>query len=261
MNKNPNEELDLIWAMASKEFVKDILIEAEPTESDVKLDDITDNKILHLIHKNNRRTKRLKVWKALRIALVACLALATLALAACMAMPTVREAIWKVVLEWGDESVKIDFVPADDPDYTISDPTTDDPSGATTEPTNKPTEPVVKPPKSIEEVNVPSYMPVGYMTEGWLMQSNYVMIYYDSTGTNVITYNQMIIDSNSYGDAEDGIATEITINGLNAILITYSDQPTEYVLYWQDAKYRYNIHGWFQSYDELIRMASSVEVK
>lgn len=263
MNNIPNEKLDLIWAMASNEFVKDILIEAEPSESDIKIDDATDNKILHLIRKNNRRTKRRQVWKALRIALVACLALATLALAACMAMPTVREAIWKVVLEWGEESVKIDFVPNDDPDYTTSGNTSEDPSSTTTTAgsTDEPDEPVVEPPKSIEEVNVPSYMPVGYTTESSLMHNAFRLSYYNENEERVCIFRQVTIDSTTTGDAEGGIAKELTINGLSAIQISYSDEPNVYYLIWQDSKYRYIIYGYFESYDELIRLATSVEVK
>lgn len=225
MNKISNEKLDLLWAMASDEFVKDILNEAAPTESDVKPDDHTRNRILRQIRKNHRKTKLRIGWKVLRIAMVACLAAAALALVACMAFPTVREAIWKVVLEWGDESVKIDFVPADDPDYSTStDPsvtTSNDPIVTTTvEPTDEPDTPIVTPPTSIEEINIPGYMPVGYTVTSNILRKSYMLDYYNADGESVITFKQTLINAESWGDAEEGTAANITINGLNAILIT-----------------------------------------
>jgi hypothetical protein len=118
----------------------------------------------------------------------------------------------------------------------------------------------VKPPKYIEEVNVPSYMPTGYTSNSTLTKKAFMMDYYNQIGENVITFKQRIISSGSEGDAEEGTANEITINGFQAIVISYADHPNEYVLYWQDNQYRYSIHGYFEDYDELIRMATSVKV-
>ena len=268
MNDIANSKLDLIWVFAADEYVKDLFRESKIPHPDAVMDEITEARILRMIRKEHYRTKRRQAWKIVRIALVACLILATLALAACVAIPTIREAIWKVMLEWGDESVKINFVPADDPDYTNPSVTTtskpsDSPatSTTTTKPTDEPEPPVVEAPTSIKEVNIPSYVPVGYTVQSSAMRKVYTLLYYNSEGNVVITFQQMTIASGSEGDSMEGIATDVVINGLNAVLITYADQPNLYVLYWQDSQYKYSIYGTFASRDEILRMAGSVAVK
>lgn len=268
MNDIANSKLDLIWMFAADEYVKDLIRESRVPHPDAVMDEATEARILRMIRKDHHRQKRRQAWKIVRIALVACLILATLALAACVAIPTIREAIWKVVLEWDDESVKINFVPADDPDYTNpSVTTTDQPSDGptttttTTKPTDEPEPPVVEAPTSIKEVNIPSYVPSGYTVQSSASRKVYMVTYYDSEGNVAATFQQMTISYGSKGDAEEGTAIDVIVNGLNAVLITYADQPNIYLLYWQDSQYKYSLHGSFESYDELVKMANSVTVK
>jgi cytoskeletal protein RodZ len=268
MNDIANSKIDLIWMFAADEYVKDLIRESRVPHPDAVMDKITEARILRMIRKDHHRQKRRQAWKIVRVALVACLILATLALAACVAIPTIREAIWKVVLEWGDESVKINFVPSDDPDYTNpSVTTTDQPSDGptttttTTKPTDEPEPPVVEAPTSIKEVNIPSYVPSGYTVQSSASRKVYMVTYYDSEGNVAATFQQMTISSGSEGDSQEGVSTDIIINGLNAVLITYEDHPDLYVLYWQDSQYRYNISGTFESQDEVLRIANSVVVK
>ena len=268
MNDITNSKLDLIWTIAAEEYVQDLVRESRIPREDAVMDEWTRAKILRMIRKEHNRTKRRPIWKALRIALVACLVLATLALAACIALPTVREAIWKVVLEWGDESVKINFVPADDPDDSsaaliTTDPATSTTTVTTTEPTDEldPEPPAVEPPSSIQEVNIPGYVPAGYTVQSSASRKVYMVSYYDTEGNVAFTFKQTTISSGSKGDSEEGNATEVIVNGLNAVLITYTDNPNLYVLYWQDSQYRYSIYGTFDSPSELLQMAASVQVK
>lgn len=268
MNDITNSKLDLIWTIAAEEYVQDLVRESRIPQEDAVMDEWTRARILRMIRKEHNRTKRRPIWKALRIALVACLVLATLALAACIALPTVREAIWKVVLEWGDESVKINFVPADDPDDSsaaliTTDPATSTTTVTTTEPTDEPDPepPAVEPPSSIQEVNIPGYVPAGYTVQSKIMRKVYIVDYANANGDVVITFKQMTITSGSEGDSQEGNPTDIIVNGLNAVLITYADNPNLYVLYWQDSQYRYSISGAFESQNELLQMAASVQVK
>lgn len=266
MNTHPYNKLDAILALASVEYMKDVTNEFLTTTMDVELSVQTRHQIMRMIRKKEHQGTRQKAWKVCRGILVACLILATLALAACMAIPTIREAIWKVMLEWNDESVKIQFVPNDDPDYTTgvdpSETTANLPENSTvTEPEDEPDVPTVTPPTSIEEVNVPGYMPMGYTTKSSLESNNFQLLYYNANNTMEIIYRQAIIGYDTEGDGEGGIATELTVNGLNAVLFTYEGEDNIYNLYWQDNQYRYNIYGYFASYDDLIRMATSVAVK
>ncbi len=263
MNDIANTKLDILWTLAADEYVKDLIRESRVPHPDTVIDEWTEGKILRMIRKERNRTKRRHVWKYLRIALVACLVLATLALAACMAFPTVREAIWQVVLDWGDESVKIQFVPAEDPDYNNAAVTTSsDPAGTTTtDSSDEPDEPIPEPPTSIQEINIPSYVPAGYTVQSKTMRKAYIVDYLNSNGAVVATFKQMTFSAGSEGDATEGIATDVEVNGLNAVLFTYQDSPNVYQLYWQDTQYKYCIYGNFESYEELLRMANSVTVK
>ena len=258
MNTYPCDKLDAVLMLASAEYMKDTTAEFLTTTMDTGLSLQTRRKILRMIRKEEHREAWLKARKVIRSILVACMLLATLALAACMMIPTVRDAIWKVMLEWNDDSVKVEFVPNDDPDYTTADPT--EPSNIT-EPEDAPDTSAVTLPTSIEVVNVPGYMPMGYTTRSSLENSTYRLSYYNENEVMEIIYRQSVIDSSILGDGETGTATELTVNGLNAVLFTYENEENIYNLYWQDSQYTYNIYGYIETYDELIRMASSVAVK
>lgn len=266
MNNGANTKLDLIWALAAEEYVKDLILESRKPQADAVIDEYTEKKILRMIRKDDRHRRYGNVRSVFRYVLVACLIAATLALAACMAHPTIREAIWKVFLEWGDESVKISFVPPNDTDSAhttqLADPavTTVDTSASTTEPSDPPEPPAPEPPTSIEAVNIPTYLPVGYTIQSTIMRKAYIVDYFNANGELVITFKQMTISSGSKGDGTEGTATEVTVNGLNAVLFTYDDSSL-YLLYWQDGQYRYSINGHFASFKELLRMAESVKVK
>ena len=265
MNTYPYDRLDAILALASVEYMKDAKKEFLTTTMNVQASPEVRRKVMRKIRTEEHQPIRQKFFRGIRIALVACLILASLALAACMAIPTIREAIWRVVLEWNDDYVAIQFVPSDDPKYTnhtnALHTTTKAPETTTPEPDNEPDKPIVTPPTSIEKVNVPSYMPAGYTTKSSLESSTYRLSYYNESGVMEVIYRQAVIGMLSLGDAENGVATEISINGLNAILVTYSDDENVYNLYWQDNYYCYNIYGYFDTYDQLIRMATSVAVK
>lgn len=251
-----SDKLHSLWEKAAEEYVKEIIRDAEAHQYDVPVDKATERKILRMIRKDHARTKRNELWLKLRIPLVACLVLISLLFAACMASTTVRNAIWEVFLSWNDDYVKVDFV---DPATTTVPGTTtatDDPAVTTTVP-----EPTSEAPQSIEEVNVPGYMPVGFTTKSSMRNDVFSIYYYNENEENVIEYHQNIILANGFGDAEGGTATEITVNGLKAVLITYEDDPNVYNLFWQDNQYRYNIYAYLEDYNELIKLATSVEVK
>jgi hypothetical protein len=265
MNTYPYDRLDAILALASVEYMKDAKKEFLTTTMNVQASPEVRRKVMRKIRTEEHQPIRQKFFRGIRIALVACLILASLALAACMAIPTIREAIWRVVLEWNDDYVAIQFVPSDDPKYTnhtnALHTTTKAPETTTPEPENEPDKPIVTPPTSIEEVNVPSYMPAGYTTKSSLIDKFYTLNYYDANNALLIVYRQATIGSAPKGDADTGIATEISINGLDAILISYTNEENVYNLYWQDNQYSYNIYGYFENYNELIRLATSVTVK
>lgn len=249
------DRLDTILALATAEYMRQETEAFLSAETDITLGEETERKITRMMHRANGRDRRRKVWKVLRTVLIAALAAATVALAACVAHPEIREAIWKVVLTWGDESVKIDFVPAN-PNRKPGASSADNNS-----PTQKPNAPIPDAPKTIEAVRIPGYMPVGWTTESNLLNNCFRLSYYNADEERVITYRQSTIDANSTVDAEGATATELTVNGWDGVLLTYEDEPNVYTLYWQDYEYRYSFYGQFDSLDQLIRMAESVYVE
>ena len=259
MNNCNYDKLDAIMSLATAEYVKELNEEFLNAECAFEVSYTTKQRILRMIRKDKFRTNHRKTRTVFKYIMVAALIAATVAFTACMALPRIREAIWKAVLDWHDEYVSIQFVPAttEDPNASANKPS--DPNSTDTN--EKPNDPIIVPPTSIEEVNVPSYMPMGYRSESTLMERTYTANYFDKNNAFMFCYTQMIIDSDSKGDGEEGTATEITINGLSAIVLTYSDEPNVYTLYWQDQQYRYRIYGYFEDYNELIRIATSVDVK
>lgn len=265
MSKQTKQPPDALLEAASREALSELLALAE-TDCGETVSKEEKEQIILLCRSRQMATRRRKRRKIL---LIACVAALLSVLVSCVAIPTVREKLWQIVLDWSDDgqSVKIDFVPADDQNQGAStDPAvtaSNDPSGTTTvQPTDEPDTPAVTPPTSIEEVNAPSYIPEGYtVAETYQSRKMYMLSYYNAEGEDVLTFAQIIVTADSEGDAAEATATNIKINGLNAVLFTYADQPNVYNLYWQDDQYRYNIYGLFQSYDELIKMATSVAVK
>lgn len=259
MNNYSYDQIDAIMTLAMAEYSEKITNQFLNAKLDFELDKNVEQRILRMIRKDKHRTSRQKAWQVFKYIMVAVLIAATVAFTACMALPRIREAIWQAVVEWHDEYVAIKFVPVttDDSNASVNKPS----EPLSTDTTDKPNDPIIVPPDSIEEVNVPSYMPAGYTAESKLLEGVYILDYYNENNAFVCSYRQMVINSGSKGDAEEGISTETTINGLSAIIITYNDEPNVYSLYWQDHQYRYSIYGYFEDYNELIRLATSVEVK
>ncbi|MBO5779013.1 MAG: DUF4367 domain-containing protein [Clostridia bacterium] len=248
------DRLDTLLALASAEYMKQVTSEFLAAETDATLSPEAEEAITGMIRVAKRKVAWGKAWKVIRTILVAALAAATVALAACMAYPEIREAIWKVVLTWGDESVKVDFVPATTHQNSASKPSSSNHS------TPKPVEPIPEPPKRIEELRMPGYMPVGWECENTKQRKMFEVSYYDSEAKMVATFTQTVLDVNTESDSDHAIVDEITINGWEGVLFTYEDQPNVYAIYWQDYEYRYGFYGLFESYDQFIRMAESVYV-
>ena len=55
--------------------------------------------------------------------------------------------------------------------------------------------------------------------------------------------------------------TDVTINGFEGIVLTYAKEPRVYAVYWQDHEYRYHIYALFDSMEDALRMAESVDVR
>lgn len=259
MDHHSYDKLDMIMALGAAKYAEKLTSQFLNSNPDFEISEQTDRKILRMIRKENHRTSRQQAWKIARFVMVACLIAATIAFTACMAIPRIRQAIWKAVLDWKDDYVVVDFVPADKDNNKPALTSAADP--ATTSSVDTPDKPTPEVPVTVEEINLPSYMPLGYSTQSSHEPGMFVLEYYNSDGDIAFAYRQTIIDTNDIANATGADAADITINGFNAVLFTYPNSPGDYILFWQDNQYRYSLTGTFESYDELIRIASSVEVK
>lgn len=223
-------------------------------------------KIYRRIQKLTKLTKTPKhptARKTLRVIAIAAALLLSIAFVACMSIPEVREAIWEAVVEVYEDYVSIDFVePNRESDAIITTPanTAADTSQNTT--TTEPTEPSrPEPPKSIVETNAPIFVPEGYEMFESETDKLYWVDYFSLSSNDMYSFTQSVIQESFYkGNSEEGTLSEIQLNGLTAILITY-DKPNEYGLYWQDSQYQYSLYGIFESYNQLISIGSSVSRK
>lgn len=259
MNDYTSDRLDSILTLAATEYAKKLTDEFSSAKPDFEMSEATERRIMRMIRKDKHRTSRKNAWRIVKYIMVACLIVATVAFTACMAISRIRQAIWKAIVEWHDDCVSVQFVPNEtDANDTWTSVSTDTTSDTLSTAADSPNVPLLT---TIEEVNMPSYMPVGYTTTSIIMGKSFTLSYFDESGAWVFTFNQMVVDADSKGDCREGKFTETTVNGLDAIVITYDDQPNVYTLYWQDSQYRYNIYGYFEDYNELIRFVESVEVK
>ena len=61
-------------------------------------------------------------------------------------------------------------------------------------------------------------------------------------------------------NGEDATVSEFMMDGKQAYLMSYAEEPNVYNLMWTDNLYIYHIYGYFESVDDLIQIAESVEV-
>ena len=90
----------------------------------------------------------------------------------------------------------------------------------------------------------------------------YELHYHDSTGNLVFMLTQNVIDGELFwNDSSDTTAQEATVNGHEAFLVSYPEEPNVYTLIWQDYDYQYRIYGYFEETDKLMKIAEGIQVK
>lgn len=209
--------------------------------------------------KLTQKTKHPTARKTLRVIAIAAALLLSLAFVACMSIPKVREAIWEAVVEVYEDYISIDFVePISESNADLTFPAGTTVSTSTTKSTVTPRP---EPPKSIIETNAPTFVPDGYEMFENETDKIYTIDYFSLNSDDMFNFTQSIIQGSYYkGNSEEGSVSEISLNGLPAILIIYNDS-NEYGLYWQDNLYQYSLYGIFDSYEQLVAIASSVSIK
>lgn len=240
-------------ALIAASLYRNISMDAESFLS-LDVSEIKDNPHLRSkILSKAMRGERTSILSALRIAVVACLIIASMLFTACMCIPEVRKSMWKAFTEWYDDHISIRFT------------TSDDRNQDNCENNDLPNE-TKEPPTSIEKRAVATYLPKGCYAEINEAISMYTDIfYYDNEGNIKFRLMQSIFreesDDDFMVDNENDPVTDMYINGYKGILVEYPDVPNTYYLAWQDESYQYWMYGSFSSVWELVKIAEGIALE
>ena len=112
-------------------------------------------------------------------------------------------------------------------------------------------------PASIEEVNLPGYMPEGYTTTAFRYKKLFSAEYYDSDGKYAFTYIQGTQERDILQiDTPKEPPKNIDINGNEGILMIEDGVMT---VVWQDSRYLYLIQGVFETQEDILKVCRSVK--
>lgn len=274
LQNNRIDRLDALILLSCESCIDEEVNEFYDQKIEHTMSERANRRILRMIRRYDRARKFAPYKRPLLIAAFAVMLAITLSFVACMSIPKVRKAIWKAITEWHDDYISVKFVPNDDEGSTTettegTNPTTEhgtDEPDKTSTTTDKPDDPPVvhiDPPKTIEEINAPTYVPEGYTTDSTELKMFYTVNYYKNDEL-LIVFFQKIIDSEEEikYDSEYASVTNTVINGVEAILVSYSypDMPNVYTLIWRDCRYIYSIEGVFDTIEDIFTLASSVHI-
>ncbi|MGM9680960.1 MAG: DUF4367 domain-containing protein [Eubacteriales bacterium] len=238
MKINQNDKLDASIFLASNSCVRDLISEFEDL-TELEADEKLRRHGLRIAKSDRRKRRIRKVCGVTKILAVALLAAISLVTTACMSVPEIRQATCKAIVTYlsDDESFEITFQ-LQNPDISMA-----------------------LPPATVEEIHAPKYMPEGYTAMVIYDPSMYFQAYTKESDGSCYLFTQTVLVFEKWDDAEEGTATEITVNGWTAVLITYEDDSSKVRLRWQDHEYCYSLSGQFDDYEQLIRIAESVETR
>lgn len=211
------------------------------------------NRILKRVNNRSRR-----LWRAIRIAAVACMLLLSLAFTVCMCIPNVRNAVWNALTV--DDPVQTPITSSDNESTNTSNK-----ENAETVPDTSANEAPITPPQSIEKIAKATYLPDGYYYEEMEPTSFQVsIVYYDTSGNVKFVLSQRLITADgegSWADNEEASVTKVKIHSFEGLLFEYVDVPDNFTLVWQDASYMYMLAGEFASETELLKIAEGIQIE
>ena len=170
---------------------------------------------------------------------VAVLVVITLLFTACMCIEPIREAVWKFVLEWRDDSIDVSLEKEALPDEK---------DGIVAE--------EAEIPKGLLEYKEPSVIyDYGYDVIA-KNNSQYVIEYYNDEV--VVSYRQMLFDAKLLVSNNDTKVSDIKVGDNDGIHTVFVSNGVEInTLVWHDGQYAYTLNGNLD-YEKLLQMAESV---
>ena len=234
MNECTFDRLDALISLGARSLVDKEAGAFLQMESDCEINSKIRRKVERMIRGYQNKEKIHKIIKPVRIAGVACLICISITFTACVSIPKIREAMWNAVVECYEDYIAVRFQK------------------------NAPPALLPEAPDTIEELNIPGYLPDGYTFNSYKNINYFICEYYNPSEEYEYTFIQGLrgsaileIDETSQG------LVEVDINGMIGIMVIDEDMIS---VVWQDGKYSYAVQGVFQSENDILQVCKSVRI-
>ena len=242
MMRKDNDKLDYMLGLA---FTDDDRVNPQ------SIDDIDDSGVelsASYYRKKKRilnRYKREKTLGQIRSAMpkvaIILLAIITATTISIVSISSLREEVFKAIIDWYETHFAIHF----------------DPPQKEEETTEIETEPII-PPESIEEFRKPTYLPDGVEEEVVYQSQTGVLIDYYLGNEYLFSFSQMpYADRDKYIDTNDVIMEDVNIGKNEAIVVKNTDNLIK--LIWNDNYYLYYLELFGVDVEEAVLIAESVK--
>ena len=209
--------------------------------SDVKISDDLQARVDNIFLNERYKTRKRKLRRRIAVVLVAAV---ILALTACVAIPTVRKKLYKIVITHCGEffSYSSELIETDEAAQALDDFMGDSKG------------------KVSFEKRVPAYIPEGY--ELYLDDlADHIgrMYYYSTNDQTVIHYEQSLVGTIRYkANSKSVKLSEIAVNESRGfVAVECINNITNITLIWNDGEYDYLINATL-TLDEILKIAESI---
>lgn len=228
------DRLDALISLGARSLVDKEAEKFMQITEDAEISSRAYRRVERMLRSHRNKDKMQKIIRPAKVACVACLICISVTFTACVSIPSVRKAMWTAVVEWYDEYISITFKPED-------------------------TEtPLPEFPKTIEEINLPGYMPDGYSSMMTKTKNSVFVEYYDLNDEYAYTFVQELHHDKYFDiDETEQDLHKIDIGGVEGVLVIDEDMMS---ITWKDGKYSYVIQGVFESREDLLRVCNSVKI-
>lgn len=224
------DKLDALILLAASELAAEETEDMQNVVYNIPVPAALDRKVSRLVRNWQREKKQKTVFVFLKRSCAAVLIVCTVLFTLAMRVDAVRAEFWRIITEWFDAYVEIDYQ------------------------TELPL------PTAIEVKKEPSWLPQKYKREVLADGiGSYVVLYKLNTGTE-ITYKQFLLSCDYSIDGEGAESSVVYVGDGKGIYLSFADKGYS-ILDWSDGQYHYSIisSGAIMDSNTLIRIAKSVK--
>lgn len=257
MNTEINDKLDLLIAFSANDCGKDdVEMFRNLDTSGVILSDDFYVRQRRLINRYKRKPTLTLFRKCLVRVAVALMAIMSIGFLTAMAIPNVRNAIFDAVVEWYENYISVRF----EPNYGENTDKTDTSSVIPGTDNHESSDIAITPPTKIEKVMKPMYVPNGVEEDIVANNKTVAIIDYYLGDDLILSFTQTLYNNRDMlYDNKVSTSYDIDINGYNALALELEGESNNKAIIWTDGVYYYYIHSTLLDFDELTRVAASVE--